>query len=151
MLSHHHITTLVQAIARRRQLLSSNQRAKEKEQGTDTYTDKVMESNARILSLPHEKGQSNDKLKTPLPEPVGKLLVSLKLVRKVSLCKYSGRSRAKKGTVLHNSDLGWEFYVFTAQGDGREKASLSAGSNNCETTFSRNPTLGHEKVQFGTA
>lgn len=41
---------------RRQQLLCSNQRAKEKEQATDTFTDKAMESNARILSLPHQKG-----------------------------------------------------------------------------------------------
>lgn len=41
---------------RRQQLLSSNQRAKETEQATDTFTDKAMESNARILSLPHQKG-----------------------------------------------------------------------------------------------
>lgn len=40
---------------RRQQLLSSNQRAKEKEQATDTFTGKATESNARILSLPHQK------------------------------------------------------------------------------------------------
>lgn len=62
--------------------------------------------------------QSNDKLKTQLPEPAGKLLVSLKLLRKVSLWKNSGMSGAKKGTVLYNSDLGWGLCVFTAQGEG---------------------------------
>lgn len=41
--------------ARRQQLLSSNQRAKEREQATDTFTGKAIESNARILSLPHQK------------------------------------------------------------------------------------------------
>lgn len=35
--------------------MSSNQRAKEKEQATDIFTGKATESNARILSLPHQK------------------------------------------------------------------------------------------------
>lgn len=45
----------------------------------------------------------------------------------------------------------------TGQGDEREKASLSASGKYCisfeppETAFSRNPTLGHVKVQFGKA
>lgn len=47
--------------------------------------------------------------------------------------------------------------VCTGQGDEREEALFSAGnkyfisSEPLETTFSRNSTLGHEKVQFGTA
>lgn len=35
--------------------MSSNQTAKEKEQATDIFTGKATESNARILSLPHQK------------------------------------------------------------------------------------------------
>lgn len=38
------------------QLLSSNPRAKEKEQATDIFTDKATESNARIFSLTQQKG-----------------------------------------------------------------------------------------------